>query len=1311
MVNDPAQPESTQRSNPGGMSAPAAHPPERWLPAAAATLEVSGAPEKFWLVEFRIGLRSLPQLADHGFHDMAVVPGAFLIALALRAHRDLFQSDAGALRHVEFARPLLLSDDDIPLTLRVTPHGTDCAACEFFDAEAAAVRAAPAMQHCARMEMESAGAPGSVARARQTEAEVPLPAKFTTGAGDFYHGLRANGNQYGPGFQTITAVAQAGSQFVARIAESAGGDIASPALLDASAQLLSAFALEGGRTFLLKSIEHLVLHSTAASAPLTVVASREDSDAGNGSGLSGSVQFVDAGGALLCEMSGVRLEFFDRPASAEETRLCVASTFTAEPLEDSLRFWAAHFDRRVRIEFTPYNQVFQQLLDPAGAFHRNRDGINLIALRMEDWLRGDRRMLLSTSAARASEAFGSRPRHTLPNGVEIAHLNRYETEYVYREIFEDESYLRHGIGLPDDATVIDIGANIGLFSLFVMSRCRNPAIFACEPSPRVFDLLRANCTAYGETARVRVFNCGVAESKGSARFTFYEHSSVFSSFHPDEQEDRAAVEAVVRNVLQSELSDSSALRDGDVSELMAGRLHAESIECPLLSVSDLIRENGITRVHLLKIDAEKSELGILRGIEEVHWPLIEQIVMEVHDRSRAAVHAIERQLTARGFRCAVVEERLLERSGLFNIYATRGQAESAGRGHAADELRRKTGEFCAALDSFAVSTSAPLILAVTPRSASDPALDAAEDEVLTRAARHSQIRVIGSRQILSRHPVREFHDPHSQQLAHMPFTQEGYAALGTALSRAMFGIGAPPVKVIALDCDNTLWQGVCAEDGPAGVVLTPEFRWLQEFMLAQSRAGVLLALCSKNEESDVFAVLDQRGDMPLRREDFAAARINWESKPENLRSLAAQLGLGLDSFVFLDDNPIECAAVRASCPGVITLQLPPDHRRIPGFLGSIWIFDRAAATSEDRGRSEWYQANSEREHLRGTTPTLRDFLDGLQLSIVVGEAADDQLARVAQMTLRTNQFNLTSLRRSEGEIRGLLKSGAKCLTASVSDRFGDYGLVGAILFTTEANRLVADTFLLSCRALGKGVEHRMLSALAQRALDSGKSTVALPFQRSDRNQPARDFLSHLAPLPAEPDFTLELPASEFAELRYLPDDNAPKPQAEDPGTAATSTAHRSNGLDRSRLTKSLQKLGDDLTSVEAVVAAMHSAATRDEANADALAHGSPSDASSLESSLAAIWRRALGKSSVGFDENFFDAGGTSLKAVVVAAMIRRELRKNVSIVSIFECPTIRLLAARLGDSVEDPDAGDSTAAVAEARGKQRRNKLIRRRVA
>src|SRR5258705_112057 len=157
---------------------------------------------------------------------------------------------------------------------------------------------------------------------------------------------------------------------------------------------------------------------------------------------------------------------------------------------------------------------------------------------------------MNLTKEKADQCFGDLTRYILPNGMEIVHLNQYETDYDYKEIFEDQCYLRHGIRLHDDDTVLDIGANIGLFSLFVMSRCKNPKIYALEPAPVVYDLLKANCDAYGSSG-VHALNVGASDRPKTATFTFYEKSSVFSGFHSHYAEDREAIQQGVRNMLKT----------------------------------------------------------------------------------------------------------------------------------------------------------------------------------------------------------------------------------------------------------------------------------------------------------------------------------------------------------------------------------------------------------------------------------------------------------------------------------------------------------------------------------------------------------------------------------------------------------------------------------------------------------------------------------------------------------------------------------------------------------------------------------------
>jgi HAD superfamily phosphatase (TIGR01681 family) len=199
--------------------------------------------------------------------------------------------------------------------------------------------------------------------------------------------------------------------------------------------------------------------------------------------------------------------------------------------------------------------------------------------------------------------------------------------------------------------------------------------------------------------------------------------------------------------------------------------------------------------------------------------------------------------------------------------------------------------------------------------------------------------IIHHEEIAALYPVPNHLDPAADELGRVPYTPLYFTALATALARRIIALSQPPRKVIVLDCDHTLWQGVCGESAPGELTIDGPWRTLQEFMVAQQANGRLLCLCSKNTESDVFRVFEDRPDMPLSREHLVAHRINWNAKSENLHALANELQLGLDSFIFVDDNPVECAEVEARCPGVAAIQLPADPTEIPHFLNHVWAFD------------------------------------------------------------------------------------------------------------------------------------------------------------------------------------------------------------------------------------------------------------------------------------------------------------------------------------------------------------------------------------
>jgi len=385
-----------------------------------------------------------------------------------------------------------------------------------------------------------------------------------------------------------------------------------------------------------------------------------------------------------------------------------------------------------------------------------------------------------------------------------------------------------------------------------------------------------------------------------------------------------------------------------------------------------------------------------------------------------------------------------------------------------------------------------------------------ESQIAGRMEDVSGTYVVTSAECKALYPVAEFEDQRANEASHVPYTGEFFHALGTMIARRFYRIHTPPHKVIVLDCDNTLWQGVCGEDGALGVTVGPPYKALQEFMIAQRDAGMLVCLCSKNNEEDVWKVFENNPGMVLKREHFVSTRINWQPKSENLRSLSAELQLGLDSFIFLDDSAIECAEVEARCPDALTLQLPEQESDFKKFLSHVWAFDHLKITEEDRQRSDLYAQDAERKQALEQWLRLDDFLAGLELQVEFLPMTKAEMPRVAQLTQRTNQFNFTSVRRTDGEVERLCTAGnADCLVIRLRDRFGDYGLVGAMIFTRQPGLLDVDNVLLSCRALGRRVEHRMLSHLGRIAQEESRKTVRINFVPTPKNKPARDFLESM----------------------------------------------------------------------------------------------------------------------------------------------------------------------------------------------------------
>jgi FkbH-like protein len=443
-----------------------------------------------------------------------------------------------------------------------------------------------------------------------------------------------------------------------------------------------------------------------------------------------------------------------------------------------------------------------------------------------------------------------------------------------------------------------------------------------------------------------------------------------------------------------------------------------------------------------------------------------------------------------------------------------GAGEEGALPYNRDVIERNARDLVRALETMAGRLKVPCVVCLCP---APPATYAdvkradffrrVESWIASEVGAIGGVVVVTSAELAALYPVQNYYDPYGDKVGHMPYTETFFAALGTMVARKIDAVQRPPYKVIVLDCDHTLWDGVCGEDGALGVKIDESRRRLQEFMIAQHDAGMLLCLCSKNNEADVWQVFERHPEMVLERDHFVSWRINWKPKPENLKALSEELQLGLDSFIFIDDSPLECARVRAGCPQVLSLQLPQETDKIPSFLNHVWAFDHVKVTKEDRKRTALYRQNVERERFRREALTFEDFMAGLELEVCISEMSSEHLERVAQLTQRTNQFNVTTVRRTESEIREAVRSGTTFLVAEVRDRFGDYGLVGVMAHEVRAGGLWVDTFLLSCRALGRGVEHRMLARLGEAALDTGLEFLVVPYLPTAKNEPAFNFLS------------------------------------------------------------------------------------------------------------------------------------------------------------------------------------------------------------
>ncbi|MET8629332.1 HAD-IIIC family phosphatase [Kitasatospora sp. NPDC004669] len=342
-------------------------------------------------------------------------------------------------------------------------------------------------------------------------------------------------------------------------------------------------------------------------------------------------------------------------------------------------------------------------------------------------------------------------------------------------------------------------------------------------------------------------------------------------------------------------------------------------------------------------------------------------------------------------------------------------------------------------------------------------------------------------------------------------TLGAYAVEVGHLARALTGRAK---KVLVLDADNTLWDGILGDDGPEGIAIGGSFRGeafaaFQKVCKQIGSQGVMLAICSKNDREQVLGVLREHPEMVLREDDFVNVTANWQPKDENLETLAQRLNLGTDSFVFADDSTYECGLVEAGVSGVAVVRLNDEPAlHVDRLLADGW-FDVRELTEEDRARADRYQVEELRQEFLAGAGSTEEYLAGLEVRVGFGPPKGVEATRVAQITQRTNQFNLTTRRLQPQTVRERLADpGWLVLAIRSGDRFGDNGIVGAVFAQIRDDGLHLDNFLLSCRVFARGIEQACLSALLQAAREAGLPAVWGEYRPTAKNHRMRDFYPH-----------------------------------------------------------------------------------------------------------------------------------------------------------------------------------------------------------
>jgi len=321
-------------------------------------------------------------------------------------------------------------------------------------------------------------------------------------------------------------------------------------------------------------------------------------------------------------------------------------------------------------------------------------------------------------------------------------------------------------------------------------------------------------------------------------------------------------------------------------------------------------------------------------------------------------------------------------------------------------------------------------------------------------------------------------------------------------------------KCIVLDLDNTLWGNIVGEDGFEGIKIGPypegrSFIEFQKVIKSLSENGIILAINSKNNQKDAMKVINEHPYMILRKNDFSCIKINWNDKISNMKEIAKELNIGLDSIVFFDDDPVNRELIKMSIPEINTIELPKDPSNYAQILRNLNDFNVLKITQDDTKRRIMYEQEQNRQKLESSTENLNEYLKKLNIKIKIKLDDKFSIARISQLILKTNQFNLTTKRYQEEEIKQFVDDQTIIVgCAEVEDKFGESGITNVFIIKKNSKEWVIDTFLLSCRIMGRGIEEAILGKILEIAKDKGIERIKANFILTEKNQPTKNFLKN-----------------------------------------------------------------------------------------------------------------------------------------------------------------------------------------------------------